>query len=178
MADTPRRFDIEPPQALLVWPVVFLGIAIALVGLAFAARHGRVHAVAVLPALLIAGALVTVSVLRLRVELVGRTLRVVAGLMSTRVDVANLDLAGARILNLDAEPELSPRFKTYGTSMPGLRAGKFRLRGGLRGFILVTNRHRVLLLPRKDGSLLLLSLQQPQSLLDALQRMAGRNPGA
>jgi len=172
VADTPRRFDVVPPQALLVWPVACAGIMIALVGLAFASRHGGVHVFAVLPALLVAGSLVAVSVLRLRVELVGRTLRVVTGLMGTRVDLAKLDLAAARVIDLDAEKEWSPRFKTIGTSLPGLRAGKFRLRGGRRGFILVTDRHRVLLLPQRDGRILLLSLQQPQSLLDALRRVA------
>ena len=43
-------------------------------------------------------------------------------------------------------------------------------------FALLTDRDRVLALPERDGRLLLLSLDNPQSLLDALQRAAGPVP--
>ena len=55
-----------------------------------------------------------------------------------------------------------------GTSMPGYRAGHFRLRDRRRAFVLVTRREKLLALPERNGRMLLLSLKQPQALLDAL----------
>ncbi|TGQ61265.1 hypothetical protein EN855_033645, partial [Mesorhizobium sp. M1C.F.Ca.ET.212.01.1.1] len=68
------------------------------------------------------------------------------------------------------------RFKTNGYAMPGFYSGHFRLQGGGKGFALVTDRSRVLVLPVRDGSALLLSLDRPQVLLDALRKVAAPAP--
>jgi len=60
--------------------------------------------------------------------------------------------------------------------MPGFYSGHFRLQGGGKGFALVTDRTRVLALPVSDGSTLLLSLERPQVLLDALRKVAAPAP--
>ena len=59
--------------------------------------------------------------------------------------------------------------------MPGFHAGRFRLREKFgKAFCLLTDRHRVLWLPLRDGKdQLLLSLEQPQALLDALKASRG-----
>ena len=56
-------------------------------------------------------------------------------------------------------------------SLPGYQAGHFRLRAKLgKAFCLVTDTRRVLWLPMRDGKQqLLLSLERPQALLDALR---------
>ena len=73
--------------------------------------------------------------------------------------------------HLDA-PTLRPLLNTFGTAMPGYSAGHFRLRDRSRGFLLLTDRRKVLALPERGGRTLLLSLERPQALLDALQAVA------
>ena len=97
-----------------------------------------------------------------------------AALFRQRVAVAQLDLDRARIVDLAERTELRPVVKTGGLSLPGFHAGRFRLREKFaRAFCLLTDRRRVLWLPLRDGKdQLLISLEHPQALLDALK--AGR----
>ena len=97
-------------------------------------------------------------------------LEIRAALYRKRVAVAELDLARARIVDLNERTELRPWLKSNGMSMPGFHAGHFRLRGDFgKAFCLLTQRRRVLWLPLRDGKQqLLLSLERPQALLDAL----------
>ena len=83
------------------------------------------------------------------------------------VDALQVD--EARIVDLDANKEYRLGIKSFGTSMPGYHAGHFRQVGGRKVFALVTDKRRVLVLPERDGRLLMLSLEKPQALLDALQ---------
>ena len=112
---------------------------------------------------------------RRRVEFDGLVLHVVAGLFSRRVAVDRIDLERARIVNLEERTELHPAIKTFGMSLPGYQAGHFRLREKLgKAFCLVTDRRRVLWLPQRDGKdQLLISLEQPQVLLDTLNATRG-----
>lgn len=112
-----------------------------------------------------------VGLKRKRVLLEGDRLQVVAGLFSHSVAAAAIDLDRARIVDLDERTELRPAIKIFGMSLPGYHAGHFRLRQKLgKAFCLVTDRRRVLWLPLRDGKQqLLLSLEHPQALLDALR---------
>ena len=114
------------------------------------------------------------STTRNGIALDGTTLRIRAGLHRSAVDVATLDLDAARIVDLAAEPTLKPMLKTFGTAMPGYQAGHFRLRDRGRAFLLVTERKKVLVLPERSGRRLLLSLERPQALLDALRAVTER----
>lgn len=51
-------------------------------------------------------------------------------------------------------------------------SGHFRMRGGGKAFCLLTDYSRVLVLPLRDGSMLLLSPEHPRALLDALKQAA------
>ena len=112
---------------------------------------------------------------RRSVELHDGTLDVRAALFRQRVAVGQLDLDRARIVDLAERTELRPVVKTGGMSMPGFHAGRFRLREKFaKAFCLLTDRRRVLWLPLRDGKdQLLLSLEQPQALLDALKGARG-----
>ena len=117
-------------------------------------------------------ALLVWSVRRRHVVLDGDLLTVAAGFNAVRVRTADLDIAAARIINLTDNATLKLGLKTFGTSMPGYHAGHFRLRNRSRAFVLLTDRTKVLALPERNGRTLLLSLERPQSLLDALKTMA------
>ncbi|WP_295570456.1 PH domain-containing protein [uncultured Stenotrophomonas sp.] len=113
---------------------------------------------------------------RRRVELDGGVLDVRSTLYRRRVPVAQLRLDQAEVVDLGRDRRYGIRFKTNGYSMPGFHSGHFRLMGGGKGFALVTDRSRVLVLPVRDGSALLLSLDRPQALLEALRKVAAPAP--
>ncbi|MGM1041747.1 PH domain-containing protein [Stenotrophomonas sepilia] len=113
---------------------------------------------------------------RRRVELADNVLDVRSTMYRRRVPVAQLRLDQAEVVDLQRAPRYGIRFKTNGYAMPGFYSGHFRLQGGAKGFALVTNRARVLALPVRDGSTLLLSLDRPQALLEALRKVAVPGP--
>ncbi len=113
---------------------------------------------------------------RRRVELAGNVLDVRSTMYRRRVPVAQLRLDQAEVVDLQRDRRFGIRVKTNGYSMPGFYSGHFRLQGGGKGFALVTDRARVLALPVSDGSTLLLSVDRPQALLDALRKVAASAP--
>lgn len=58
------------------------------------------------------------------------------------------------------------------TNLPGYRSGLFWLRNKARAQVLLTDWRRVLVLPRRDGGMVLLSPQRPDALLAALREAA------
>ena len=101
------------------------------------------------------------------------TLTIARGLLTHRTAVTDLDPAAARIIDLRERTELRPLVKVFGMRLPGMAMGHFRLHDRSPAFVLVTDRSRVLVLTEKPGTkrtgkTLLLSLQQPKALLDAL----------
>ena len=75
----------------------------------------------------------------------------------------------AAILDLDEHTEYKPMLQLGGFSLPGFSAGHYLLRNRNRAFCLLTARRNVLLLPQRDGKLILVSPEKPQALLDALR---------
>lgn len=113
---------------------------------------------------------------RRRVELAGNVLDVRSTLYRRRTPVADLLLDQAEVVDLGRDRRYGIRFKTNGYSMPGFYSGHFRLQGGGKGFALVTDRARTLVIPVRGGSTLLLSLERPQALLEALRKVAAAAP--
>jgi len=113
---------------------------------------------------------------RRRVELAGDVLDVRSTMYRRRVPMAQLRLDQAEVVDLSGDRRYGIRFKTNGYSMPGFYSGHFRLQGGGKGFALVTDRARTLVIPVRGGSTLLLSLERPQALLEALRKVAGTAP--
>lgn len=173
----PRSFAVTPVAAHAAWLMAMLLVIPAIVVVVIFARQDLPDPGALpglgLALLVIVGASLAsaIGLKRRRVTLDGDHLRVVAGLFSHAVAVAHIDLERARIVDLAERTELRPTIKTFGMSLPGYHAGHFRLRAKLgKAFCLVTDTRRVLWLPLRDGKQqLLLSLERPQALLDALR---------
>jgi hypothetical protein len=139
--------SLDRPMVLMgALPALLVAIGVAL-GFAWLVRHPRVQ-------------------LRDAVLQVGRFPRLHA-------PVETLDLAAARVVDLAAEPALQPVLRLMGTSLPGLNSGWFWLRDRSRAFLVVTDRGRVLVLPRRGGGPVLLSLLRPDALLEALRQARG-----
>jgi Bacterial PH domain len=166
-----REFAVTPPDLRLVLLLPTIILLVGLVGIGFAAREApQVWSAAVVFVLVIA--LLVWSIQWRHIVLEGDRLSIRAGMNSVRLRVADLDLAAARIVDLAQTPTLRPMLKTFGASMPGFHAGHFRLRDRSRAFLLLTDRSKVLALPQRNGRTLLLSLERPQALLDALKTVA------
>ena len=101
-----------------------------------------------------------------------RLLVAAALIFARKVPVGELDLDKARVLSLDECTELKPMLQLGGFTLPGFNAGHYLLRNRSRAYCLLTDRQRVLVLPRRDGRVLLLSPEQPNLLLDALRAIA------
>lgn len=169
----PQHFAIPPASTRLVWLLPVLSTAAVLIGIGVLALR-EPQAWIALP--VAAGSLAFIALVfrRRRVSVEDGVLTVAAGLNTRRIAVGDLDLASARVVDLREHTELRPSIKLFGTRVPGLSMGHFRLRspdsyGGHRAFVLLTDPSRVLVLSERSGRRLLLSLARPQALLDALQ---------
>lgn len=123
-------------------------------------------------AVLVAFGWVWLALRRLRVEIVDGVLWVRAAFYTRKVPLQNLDPASARILDLERGSEWLPRARMNGIDLPGMHIGHYRGHPFKRKqFCLLTSKRRVLLLPEREPQrFLLLSLERPQALIDALKQ--------
>ena len=169
-----QEFEIPPPGKFVLVFLVIIGVMmpmVVLTSLALAARDARVILLAVPVALIFPLVAVAVgwSIYRRKIRLVDKAL--LTGIFGwKKVPVSELDLDAAVVLDLEQHRELQPTFKLAGTSMPGYRSGWFRLRDKRIAYLLLTDWRRVLVLPKRDGKVILFSPQRPDALLDALRR--------
>lgn len=178
---SPREFEIPPPGKFAQMYPLLIGLVLPIVMVAIMATNAKQSSdwLAVLPALLI----LPLAAIFMARRMQRRTLRLIDdklhfGLFPwRRVAVAAFDLDHAGIVNLDEHRELQPVWRIAGTAMPGYRSGWFRLRDKRRAYVVLTDLRRVLVLPKRDGGLLLFSLARPEALLDALQRATGDKIG-
>lgn len=111
------------------------------------------------------------SLRRLGVSIEGERLVVRAALYTRRVPLGDLDVEAARIVDLGQTSEWRPAVRMNGIGLPGASMGYFRARPFSRKvFCVLTSRQRVLVLPERTGDQgLLLSLEKPQALMEALK---------
>jgi hypothetical protein len=169
-----KRFEIVPPgkQVLLVPLLAATAVMAALAFALTSEQRTPLPTVAYLAfaAVPVLAALIALDMFRRDVALTDKGLRVRTLPWSWTIPLDQFELERAEIVDLAARPELMPGMKLIGARLPGYRAGLFRLRDKRRASVLLTDLQRVLLLPRRDGSVLMLSLQQPDALLQALRR--------
>ncbi|HEY6074400.1 MAG TPA: PH domain-containing protein [Anaerolineales bacterium] len=135
-----RPFYILVPVFLLLAAVLSL-LAIA----GYASRHARF--------------VVTEAGLDLRGDIYGKA-----------VPWKAIRTSEARLVDLSQESGLRPRSRRLGTGLPGYAAGWFRLNNGERALVYLTRFNPVVYVPTTLGYSLLLSPQDPDSLLAALRR--------
>ena len=174
---TRQEFAIPSPGKPTWVFLLFLGALVPMVILALVSTTANrpVHWLPVLPAMLMLPLVATALAWSMR----GRRVWLEQGFLYyrkfgwRRVPLAALQLEAARVINLDREAQLQPVSKITGTQAPGYRAGRFRLRDRRRAYVILTDWSRVLLLPKRDGSVILLSVERADALLDALRRANG-----
>ncbi|HST44378.1 MAG TPA: hypothetical protein VLK29_04040, partial [Luteimonas sp.] len=189
-AATDPRIDLEPPGRRFFVLFFLLMVALPLASVAVSmwvalSSHAPLKLLGGSVAGTWAGALGTVVVLtvplwwwlsrvlhRHRLSLSTDALLLATGFYRRRVPVASMDLDAARVVDLRERLELRPR-KVNATSAPGLRSGWFRVGGGRRVLVAMTNGHRVLWIPTRGEFDLMLQVRQPYALLERLTAMAG-----
>ena len=82
----------------------------------------------------------------------------------------------ARIVDLAEHTGYRPMLGLNRFGLPTYRAGHYLLRNRKRAFCLLTATDRVLVLPQRDGRVLLLSPERPRELLDRLRELASPPP--
>lgn len=110
----------------------------------------------------------------LRIDAAGIDLRTT--LYRRRLGWAELDIAGARIIDIDEHPERKPLLKSNGVSIPGFRSGWFRSRAFAKLFVATAGGSRLLWLPTTLGYTLLLQPRNPAALLEQLRLRANASP--
>ena len=85
------------------------------------------------------------------------------------IPMASIDKAGVRVITFGSSPHLRPRLRTNGMSVPGYHVGRFRLRNGSQAFATLTAMDReVVYVPLRDGTAVLLSVDDPKGFAGAL----------
>jgi len=114
--------------------------------------------------------LIGLACLRRGVELEGDTLQIKAAMYTHQVNVRDIDLEQAKVIDLQEKLQARPKWRTNGYSLPGgFNTGYYRGHQKQKMFCLVTA-PKVLKLTLHDGDEILLSLEQPQILLEQLRR--------
>lgn len=124
----------------------------------------------------LAGVILSLLYRRRRIVLADGQLDITSTFYRKRVAIGAMRLERARIVDLAEHTGFKPARKTNGYQLPGFRSGHFRLRDGGKAFCLVTDNNRVLVLPLRDGSTLLITPEHPRRLLDDLQTLAASAP--
>lgn len=168
-------FPVLPPDGRLTWLLPGITVLALFIGV-FVLIRQEPRTWIMFPAILGILALIALSLRRRRISIIGDTLVIAAGLNTRRIATGDIDLATARVVDLRERTEWKPSIRLFGTSVPGLSMGHFRLRDRSRAFVLLTDSSRVLVLNERSGHRLLLSLAKPQALLDALQTRTGASP--
>jgi hypothetical protein len=175
-----HEFDVAPlpsHTALWLWLPMLAAIAAAAVAITMESRTPLpLAAWLVVPFVMLVGGVLTLAMRRRRIVLDNRTLQVRATFYTKQLPVEAIDLDKARVLSLEEHTDLAPMLKTNGFSLPGFKAGHFRLRNLGKAFCLLTDRSRVLTLPLRDGGLVLLSPTRPADLLARLRELAAPTP--
>lgn len=170
----PKVFPITPPGKFtmllpLLAVVACVLLLVAVLAIAKAPPDQWLHAWPVLVCLLVVP-LVSWRMGHRSVRLSDDGLRIRTLPWPRTIPVAGIDLERAAVVNLHEHRELQPTIKLAGSRVPGYRAGRFRLRDGRWASVIVTDPQRVLVLPLRSGSVVMLSVERGEALLQALRQ--------
>ena len=167
-----HTWDLCPVDSRMAWILPAVAVAASVVAVVATTRSHPAALAWLLPVLALVAAILWLSWARRSVTTGGGMLRIRAGVHSQSLALDAIDAGAAHVVDLEERTELRPFVKTFGTSLPGLSMGHFLLRDRNRAFVLLTTHRKVLVLPAHDGRRLLLSLEHPQRLLEALSDAA------
>ncbi|MGE5925723.1 MAG: PH domain-containing protein [Gemmatimonadota bacterium] len=83
-----------------------------------------------------------------------------------------LRAAEARRVDLAREPSLRLRLRTLGTGLPGYQAGWFRLAGGGKALVYLTDRSRAVHVPTRRGYSVIVTPADPDAFVESIRRLS------
>jgi len=156
-----ETFAIIPANMRSPWVVGLLGVIL----------------LAVIVGMIVVGAAFVVSLRggsNARFEVSSAGLQLHGDLYGRLIPPSMLELDSARAVDLNRDRELQPAARTWGTALPGYRAGWFALRNGKRALLYITDPARVAYIPTRDNYVILLSVADPAALIASLHRNLGQ----
>lgn len=146
-------FPIVPGSAkplifLIVFLLIMLAISALVAYLILSSRNARF--------------LLTENGLQIKGDLYGRTLA-----------YQDLNLAEAKIVNLQQQSDLRPKSKTFGSNLGVFKVGWFRLQNHEKALLYITQVQDIVYIPTLKGYSLMLSPQHPELFLERLQYVGG-----
>jgi hypothetical protein len=94
-----------------------------------------------------------------------------APLFGRSIDLEQIRLDEARVVNVDSGLDVRPTRRTNGLGLPGLGLGWFKLANGEKALVALSSRDRVVYAPTDEGYSLLLSIERPEAFLEHATRM-------
>lgn len=102
-------------------------------------------------------------------------LRITGTLYGRLIPRDQLQLPLAKLLDLNVNTEYRPSWRTNGIGLPGYGAGWFKLKNGEKALLFLTDKNRVAYIPTTRGFSLLLSVSNPDQLINALKNAAAQS---
>jgi hypothetical protein len=148
-----ETFEIIPASAKAFWVIgivslILVGILVLFGFMSHSSRNARF--------------VISSEGLQLRGDMYGRT-----------IAARDLIVEEAEHVNLRQKGPYSPKWRTFGTGLPGYLAGWFKLQNGDKALLYVTDTSSVVRIPTRNGYQVLLSVEDPHRFLEALGRMGG-----
>ncbi len=106
---------------------------------------------------------------RSSVMITGDALEFSVPVYSRSIPLDTIEPAGARVVNMRTDRDVRLGLRTNGLGSLGYSLGWFKLVGGGKALVALTDRSSVACLPLNDGTTVLVSLENPAAFIQALQ---------
>ena len=94
-----------------------------------------------------------------------------SSLFSYKITVRKEDVENICVVDLSKHPELRPKIRTFGTGLPGLNLGWFKLANGSKAFLAITNNKQAVVIKLRDGTYVILSPKNFQEFVNILKQL-------
>jgi hypothetical protein len=92
------------------------------------------------------------------------------GLYGRTIPKQDIEIDGVKVVNLNVEKDYQLKWRTNGAGLPGYSAGWFKLQNGEKALAFVTDRNSIVYIPTSDNYSVLLSVQDPDVMVQAIQQ--------
>jgi len=147
-------YPMIPAASKAVWFLAAIGVLLLVVaGLLVAVAFGSGHT-------------------RVRVDMQG--LRVEGDpLFARTIAWSDLESERAEVVPIRGDSPYRPKWRTWGTGLPGYAAGWFKLASGEKALVFLTSGDRAVYVPTRKGWGLLVTVEDPERLAERLRAGAG-----
>jgi hypothetical protein len=107
------------------------------------------------------------------VEISSEGVKINGGVYGRKIPLGELIADQASVVDLETDTGLKLSRRTNGIGMPGYSAGWFKTKNGTKVLAFVTDRKRVVYLPTRQNYSVLLSVESPEAVVNAVRAAGG-----